>query len=378
MQGETVIPQTKDINHPIYARVEDPKDADALAWVFKNKDEFVPYYFKLPEIKDDEVRAKVLYTGLCHSDIMTGREYWGPAKFPVCTGHEIIGRVEKVGSAVTDFKPGDIVGLGPFRTSCFHCGQCNEGADNICKDIDITDRFIYGTYFGGYCTHIQQPATHTFHIPQGMDLANIPPILCAGVTVFAPMKRHITKPGAKVAVIGIGGLGHLAVQYGKAMGCEVTGFTSDPEKVEYIKKLGAAHVIVVDKEFKELKKHEKEFDYLVNTLPISNRNIMESYVSTLTNGGTMIVVGIPNLEEPLVLGFFSLVARQITLAGSIVASVQETKDTIEFTHKHGIRVETENFSFEDFPKALNRLEHGKPHFRCVVNVEDFNKKHFPN
>ena len=372
------IPQTADIDHMFYPRVEDPKEADALAWVFKSKDEFVPYYFKLPELNEDEVRAKVLYTGLCHSDLMTGREKWGPANFPVCTGHEVVARVEKVGSAVTDFKAGDVVAFGPYRKACFDCKHCNKGATNLCTKTEDHEKWLYGVYFGGYATHIQQPASHTFHVPEGMDIANLPPVLCAGTTVYAPMKRHIKEVGAKVGVIGIGGLGHLAVQYGKAMGHHVTAFTTSADKVDYIKKLGAAEVVVVDKDLKELQKYEGEIDYLINTLPISSKDLLEAYASTITNGGMLIQVGLPNSEESFNISFSTLVLKQIIIAGSIVCSVEETKDTLEFTLKHGIRVEAENFSFEDFPKALHRLEYEKPIFRCVVNVEDYNKKHFPN
>jgi len=148
------------------------------------------------------------------------------------------------------------------------------------------------------------------------------------------------------------------------------------KKIEYIKSLGASHVVVVDKENKELSKHSKKFDYLINTLPISSIEIMEAYLGTLKNGGTIIQVGLPDIKEHLELSFFTLVARQLHIAGSIVASVQETKDTLEFHHKHGSKVEVEAFSFEDFPKALHRLEKERPFFRCVVNVKEFTDKHF--
>jgi len=370
------LPQTPEITHMFYPRVEDPKDADALAWVFKSKTEFVPYYFKFPDLGEGEIRAKVLYTGLCHSDVMTGREHWGPCNFPCCAGHEVVGEITMVGSEVKDFKVGDIIGLGPFRSACFECEQCKAGQTNLCSALDGTEKFLYGLYFGGYCTHIQQPASHTFHIPKGLDLANVPPVLCAGCTVYPPMKRHIKKEGASIGVIGIGGLGHLAVQYGKAMNLHVAGFTTSADKIEYIKKLGAEEVIVVDKELKELDKHGGKFDYLLNTLPVTDTKTIEAYLGTLKNGGTLIQVGLPNATDMFTMSFFTLVARQLTIAGSIVASVEETKDTLEFTNKHGIKVACENFSFADFPKALDRLENGRPHFRCVVNVKDYTDQYF--
>jgi D-arabinose 1-dehydrogenase-like Zn-dependent alcohol dehydrogenase len=220
------------------------------------------------------------------------------------------------------------------------------------------------------------PSTHTFVLPEGLDLANVPPVLCAGCTVYPPMKRHITKEGASIAVIGIGGLGHLAVQYAKAMGHHVAAFTSSAEKTDYIKKLGAHEVIVVDKELKVLADHAGKFDYLINTLPNCDSATLEGYLDTLANGGTLIQVGLPDISQQFSISYMQLIKKQITITGSIVSSVKETRETLEFTAKHGIRVETEDFSFEDFPKAVDRLEHGRPFFRCVVNVQDFTNKHF--
>ena len=196
--------------------------------------------------------------------------------------------------------------------------------------------------------------------------------------MYAPMQRLIKKQGAKIGVMGVGGLGHLAVQYGKAMGCHVTGFTTSPEKSDYIKTLGASDVIVVDKDFSSFKSHQHEFDFLINTLPISNFATMEAYLSTLKSGGTLIQVGLPNANDHFETSMGSIVHRQLTIHGSTVASIEETKETLEFTLKHGIKVAVENFSFEDFPKALHRLEHERPQFRCVVNVKDFADAHFPS
>lgn len=368
--------QTPEINHQIYTRVEDQKEADGLAWVFKSKTEFVPYYFKFPVLGESEIRAKILFTGLCHSDVMTGREHWGPANFPVCTGHEVVAELTHVGAKVEGLKIGDKVGVGPFRNACFDCKYCHKGADNLCDVLPGQERFLYGKYFGGYATHIQVPSTHAFVLPEGLDLANVPPVLCAGCTVYPPMKRHITKEGASIAVLGIGGLGHLAVQYAKAMNLQVTAFTSSAEKIEYIKKLGAHEVIVVDKELKALAEQAGKYDYLLNTLPSCDPATLAAYLNTLANGGTLIQVGLPDIKEQFSISFMQLIMKQITIAGSIVSSVHETRETLEFTAKHGIKVETENFTFEDFPKALDRLENGRPFFRCVVNVQDYTNKHF--
>ncbi len=372
------LPQTAEIDHMLYPRVEDPKDADAAAWVFKSKSEFVPYWFKLPEVGESEVRAKVLFTGLCYSDVLSGRERWGACNFPLCAGHEVVGEVVQVGTAVASVKVGDKVGFGPYRSACFDCVECKRGDDHLCYHVEDHEKQLYGLYFGGFATHIQVPASHTHVLPQGLDLANVPPVLCAGCTVYPPMKRYITEPGASVGIIGIGGLGHLAVQYGRAMGLQVTAFTTSADKVDSIKQLGAHEVVVVDKELKELAKHLGRFDCLVNTLPVSDEASFTAYLMTLTNGGTLIQVGLPDANTKLQMPFSPLIMKQIAVVGSTVCSVSDTRETLEFTAKHGIKVAVESFSFEDFPKALDRLENGKPQFRCVVNVEDFVNKHFPS
>ncbi len=365
-----------DCTHQLYPRVDNEKDADAVGWVFKNEKEFVPYYFKFPPIDDKEIRVKILYTGLCHSDVMTARQKWGPANYPLCPGHEVIGEVVLVGKGVTDKKVGDWVGYGPIRSACWKCRYCQKGLDNLCSGLEMPERILYGKYFGGYASHIQQPATHAIRIPKDMDISTAPPLLCAGATVFSPMARHIKDPQAKVGVIGIGGLGHLAVQYAKKFGNYVAGFTTSESKVEEIKKLGADEVIVVSKDFSSLKDHQDKFDYLVNTLPISSEQTMSAYLSTATNNGTLIQVGLPDANTPFETSFPQLLFKQLTITTGAVGSVKESEEAIAFAHKHGVKVQAETFAFEDFPKAFDLLENGKPHFRCVVNVKDFHEKHF--
>ena len=368
--------QTPEVDHPIYKRAETPETADGLAWVFKNEKELVPYYFTFPPLGAKEVRIKVHHTGLCHSDVMTARQYWGPAFYPLCPGHEAIGEVTLVGAEVTTHKVGDIVGFGPSRSSCWACHHCETGLDNICPKMELPEKLLYGKYFGGYATHMQHPATHAVKVPAGLDLTISPPLLCAGVTVFAPVARDIKDKNAFVGVIGIGGLGHLAVQFVKKLGNKVAAFTTSADKVEFIKKLGADEVIVVDKELTELKKNAGRFDYLVNTLPVSNQPLLEGYLGTLVNGGSLIQVGAPDANTNFSISFFTIIARQLKISGSAIGSVAETAETLSFAQEHQVNVIAEKFSFEDLPKAFERLEHGRPHFRCVVNVIDYTNKHF--
>ena len=373
---EKILPQTSGVDHKIYKRVENPKDADACAWVFKNAKEFVPYYFKFPAVAPHEIRVKIHYSGLCHSDVSTGRNMWEPCEYPVCVGHEVIGEAQIVGSEVKDFKVGDMVIVGPIRDACFNCEHCNKGQDNLCAVIDKEEKFLYGRYFGGWATHIQQPAHHIYHLPEGMDPKTSAPIICAGVTVLTPMQRHITERRAKVGIIGIGGLGHLAIQYGKAMGLEVTAFTTKADKVEECYAFGAHRVILVDEKLEDLRKLHDQFDFLINNLYVIDMKTTEAYLMLLKNGGSLIQIGLPPVKQPMQLMWHTLVLRQLSILGTLCGSVKDNVHTYEYSRRHGIKVDVEEFSFEEFPKALSRLELERPHYRCVVNVKDFVDRHF--
>jgi D-arabinose 1-dehydrogenase-like Zn-dependent alcohol dehydrogenase len=372
------IQQSSGVNCKRYPRVENPKDADACAWVFKTAWDFVPYYFKFPNMAPHEVRAKVLYTGLCHTDVGVARGDMFKPEYPLCPGHEVVGKIQMVGSEVKDLKIGDIVMLGPFRDSCFKCEQCKRGDDNICSCLEFYDHFTYGHYFGGYATHFQQPAHHCFKVPEGMDIRTAPPLVCAGVTVLVPMLRHIKEKGAKVGIIGIGGLGHLAIQYGKVIGCNVTAFTTSEDKMMECKALGASEVVLVDKNLKSLELYKDKMDFLVNTLYVIDMKTYEAYLGTLKNGGVMIQVGVPPLSQPMELNWATLIFKQIAIVGSNCGSIEESKQSLEFSLKHNIKPVIEEYTFEEFPKAFNRIEKERPHFRCVVNVQDFTDRHFPD
>lgn len=203
----------QEITHHLYAPSTMDK-ADGVAWVATDKaSPLAMYPFTFQEIKENEVRLKVLYTSICHSDLATIREHWGKCNYPCCPGHEIIGEITKIGSGVTLVKVGDKVGVSPIRYSCNKCDYCTKGDTNLCNDRI----FLYGEYFGGYASHMQIDENWVFHIPAGIDITIMPPLLCAGITTYAPIKRY-QKVGGSCAVIGIGGLGHLAVQYANKLG----------------------------------------------------------------------------------------------------------------------------------------------------------------
>lgn len=363
------------IDHFLYRKAT-KETADAMAWVFRSKDEFLPYYFTFPEMQPDEFRGRILYTGLCHSDVSNPKGEWGPCTYPICPGHEVICEVTHIGPSVKNLKVGDIVGYGPFRKSCFNCKPCKKGADNICQGLPLVERLIYSRYFGGWCTHLQQPADHAIPLPKGMDLETIPPLLCAGVTVFAPMHRHIKEKGAVVAIIGIGGLGHLAIQYAKALGCHVVAVTTNYAKQDDCKKFGASEVILCDQQYEALKNHREKFDYIVNTLYVEPKAV-EIFVDSLVWGGSLIQLGIHANTHKMELSFKWVSFKQITIYGSQVGSIKETTDCLEYAKSHKIHVEAEKYSFEELPRALDKLENSRPFYRCVVNVKDFVDKNFP-
>jgi D-arabinose 1-dehydrogenase-like Zn-dependent alcohol dehydrogenase len=361
------------MDHPEYKPASDQSKADACAWVFKDESTFTKYYYKHPPLLDDQIRCRVIYSALCMSDSLTGRGKWGKRIRPVCTGHEVIGEIEEKGSKVTGFEIGEIVAFGPFRDSCSKCEFCVDGKTNACQNIDFNEKKLYGKYFGGYSTHIQQPTSHAFKLPKGLDLSITAPLMCAGVTVFTPLMDHL-KPGMRVGVIGVGGLGHLAIQYAAKMGAEVHGFTSSISKESFIKELGAKEVIL----WKQSGYHLKllnSYDMILNTLSVNFKTEEFSLLSKILKPyGKFIQMGVPEHGSKLDINYHDIVGKQIMIIGSLVGGVKHTKAMLEFSAKNDIKCKCEIFEWNDFPKALDKLENGRPLFRCVVHVDPESKK----
>lgn len=360
-------------SHEHYTCVKDDQKADAIAWAFSNKDEFVRIPFRFEKLGDDELRVNITYTGLCHSDVMTGRSHWGPAKYPITPGHEVVGIVAQVGKNVKNFNVGERIAYGPARDSCDSCRNCQKGYDNICNVVEAGKKGLYGEYWGGYATAIQQPAKWAFKLPESLPSDRTPPILCAGVTVYAPLARYV-KHGSKVGIIGIGGLGHMAVQYARKMGCHVTALSSTKGKEDLLKNELGAHEVISSIDPEELKKAAQRFDVIINTLTVANNEIFGLYLQLVAPNGTFVQVGAPPIEEGLNIKAFQLIMNNINFAGSLVGSRRETKACLNFSALHNILPMCEFFGFEDFPKALDTLENGRPKFRCVVKVEEWSKK----
>ena len=355
-----------EIDHPIYHKAT-PEKADALAWIFSSPEKFEKYYFTFPKLKDDEVRARIIYTSLCHSDSLFGRSQWGKWNYPLCVGHEVIGELTMVGSDVKDLEFGDKIGFGPFRTSCGKCKWCLKGWTHAC-DMDLSVKFLYGTYFGGYATHIQQPGQLCFKIPDGMNLANAAPLLCAGITTYLPLALYGEKT-SKVAVYGIGGLGHLAIQYASKMNGEVHAFTSKKGKEDFILKLGANKVIVWD-DFYAQENIEREYDLIIHTLPFwPSQDKVQKWLASLAPYGKLIILGIGDLGDVMNVDVRCLVFNHNSIIGSLVGGKKHTEDMLKFSQENDIQCICEHYDFDDFPKALEKMEHGQPHFRGVIKVE---------
>ncbi|CAD8158154.1 unnamed protein product [Paramecium pentaurelia] len=351
--------------HSVYLVQESKETADAVAYAFlSNTGEPVQYPYKYPKIADDDVRIRILFTGLCHSDCLHSRGLWDPyIKYPSCPGHEVVGEVEKVGTGVTKFKVGDKVGCNPQRWMCQTCELCKKGDNQLCsQNIGLYD----DNNFGGYSTHIQVAERMVFRIPDGFNDALGSPLLCAGVTVFAPLKRYY-KPNYSCAVIGIGGLGHLAVQYAAKLGMTVTAFTTSKNREQEIKKLGASNLSSsIDVE--SLKAEQGKYDIVINTLYIENEEVFKSHQRLTAPTGTYIQVGAPPSKVNFKLDHAYIILNQIRVAGSLIGNYDETQEMLEFSAQNNVYPIVETFEFEEFPKAFDRMEKAQAKFRCVVNV----------
>ena len=336
-----------------------------------SQDKPLEYYeFDRREPNDTDVELEVHYCGICHSDIHTARGDWGEVEYPCVPGHEITGIVTRVGKDVTEFKPGDRVGVGCMVNSCGKCEACKRGLENSCfeetvwtyssKDpIDGTDTK------GGYSTIMVAPEHFVLHLPEGIDMAAAAPLLCAGITTYSPLKHWDVKPGKKVGIIGLGGLGHMGVKYAKAMGAEVWVITSSPEKAEAAKSYGADGVIVSSSP-EEMEKAMNQFDFLLDTIPKAHD--LEPYLKLLNIHGTVCLVG---PIEPMP-GFHSgsVIGGQKSIAGSGIGGIKETKEMLEYSAEHNILPEIEIIEIKDVNKAWDSLQSKQTAKRFVINIKD--------
>lgn len=318
------------------------------------------------EVGEFDVLIDIKFAGICHSDIHQAREGWGEAIFPMVPGHEIAGVVEAVGSGVTKFAVGDRVGVGCMVDSCRECGNCEAGLEQFCTGMIGTynglDKNGEPTY-GGYAQKIVVDQNYTLRIPDGLSLDVAAPLLCAGITTYSPLKHWNAGPGKKVAILGMGGLGHVGVKIAHALGAEVTVLSQSLRKKEDGLKLGADHYYATSDEatFKEL---GGTFDIILST--VSAPLNLDAYLSLLKTDGTFVNVGAP--EEPVAISLFSVIMGRKTLAGSLIGGIQETQDMLDFCAEHGLGSEIELISASEINDAYERVLASDVRYRFVIDT----------
>jgi len=351
-------------NYPV---VDKEEDADACAWIFTSKHSFKKQFIKLPDLKSNEIRARVLYTSVCHTDTAMGRGEWGDVPYPFCPGHEVVAKVMCKGTAVDNLEVGDVIGMPIFPRGCETCRFCKIDWQHACENLPFEERFIHYYRYGGFATHIQQPAKYCVKIPQGIDIKNAPPLMCAGITVYTPMSLVI-KPDDKVAILGFGGLGHLALQFAKVMAKEVTVITHTEDKVEDIKALKADHVILEDDFVKNTP--DFEFDVIIHTLPIwPKKEIVRKWLDSLNYFGRLVVLGVNGKNEHMEIDASALALKSNVVVSSCAGGKAHLTEMLDFCVKHKIECVTEHYDFDDFDKALERIEKEHPKYRSVIDAE---------
>lgn len=319
-----------------------------------------------------EVFFEVKYAGICHSDIHTARSEWGSVIYPLVPGHEIAGVVTQIGTGVTKFKVGDRIGVGCFVDSCRDCGPCNAGEEQFCRGEPSTV-WTYNAIgrdgqptAGGYSTGFTVEEDYACHIPESIPLDAAAPLLCAGITLYSPLKRWGAGPGKKVAIVGMGGLGHMGVQIAAKLGAEVHVISQTRSKEADAFRFGATALHPTSEEgtWKGLR---GQFDLIVSTL--SDGVDLDQLISCLTIGGVLVVVGLP--EKPSQLGLAGLIGARRVLAGSNIGGIRETQEMLDFCAEHGIQPQIEVISGEDITAAYDKVVGSKVRYRYVIDTSTF-------
>lgn len=327
-----------------------------------------PYRFERREPRDTDVVIEILYCGVCHSDLHTVRDEWGTGEYPIVPGHEIVGRVLRTGKAVTKFKQGDLAGVGCMVDSCRECANCQDDLEQFClKGATFTyagkDRVDGTPTQGGYSTHIVVDEAFVLRVSDKLDLAAVAPLLCAGITTYSPLKHWKVGKGSKVGVIGLGGLGHMALKFAHAFGAQVVQFTTSPSKREDALRLGADEV-VLSNDSEQMKQHAGSFDFILDT--VSAPHDLNEYLRMLKRDGTMVLVGLPD-TPPTVHGG-SLIFGRHSLAGSLIGGIAETQEMLDFCAEHGIVSDIEQIRMQDINEAYERMLKSDVKYRFVIDM----------
>ena len=330
-----------------------------------------PFSFERRDPRPNDVVVEIAYSGICHSDIHQVRDEWGGSMYPMVPGHEIVGKVTAVGSAVKKFKIGDTVGVGVTVETCMQCENCLAHAEPYCK------KGMVGTYnakdyegnvtYGGYANNIVAPEHYVYSISSKLDLAATAPLLCAGITTWSPLKHWKVGPGKKVGVVGLGGLGHMALKFAHSLGAQVTLFTTSESKIADGKRLGADEV-VISKDPQAMAKHTGSFDFIIDC--VSADHDINAYLSLLRLDGTICLVGLP--EKGVQVSSFAIVTNRHSLSGSMIGGMQETQEMLDYCAEHNIVSDIELIGVDKIDEAYNRVVKADVKYRFVIDMKTLN------
>ena len=335
------------------------------------KEKLAPLHIERREVGAKDVQIEILFCGVCHSDLHTARNEWQNSVYPVVPGHEIVGRVTEVGADVKAFKVGDLAGVGCLVDSCRVCPDCMDGLEQYCdgevftynsedKNFKDAGKMTYG----GYSSHIVVDEHYVLHISDKLNLAAVAPLLCAGITTYSPLKHWKVGPGSKVGIVGLGGLGHMAVKLAHAMGAHVVLFTTSANKVADAKRLGADEV-VISKNPDEMQAHLKSFDFILNTVAAAHN--LDVFTELLKRDGTMCLNGVPEHSHPSP-SIFNLIFKRRQIAGSLIGGIKETQEMLDFCAEHNITSDIEIIAMKDINEAYERMIKGDVKYRFVIDM----------
>jgi uncharacterized zinc-type alcohol dehydrogenase-like protein len=318
---------------------------------------------------EHDVQIEILFCGICHSDLHQVRNEWSvmPTVYPCVPGHEIVGRVTHVGSAVTNFKPGDLAAVGCLVVSDGNCHECQAGLEQFCPHMTLTynspDVHLGGVTYGGYSDSIVVKEHFVLHVPSNLNLAGVAPLLCAGITTYSPMRHWGVTKGTKVGVVGLGGLGHMAVKFAHALGAHVVVFTTSPNKKEDALRLGADEVII-SRNTDQMNKHVDSFDFILDA--VSAEHDINTYIQLLRRDGNITLVGAP--DKPHAVSAFGLLFKRRSVSGSLIGGLAETQEMLDFCGKHNITADVEVIPIQKINEAYERLSNADVKYRFSIDM----------
>lgn len=322
------------------------------------------------EVMANDVEIDILFCGVCHSDLHTARNDWGGTKYPAVPGHEIVGKVAKIGSEVTNFKVGDLAAVGCLVDSCRECANCKKDLEQYCLNGMVgtyngNDKHLNQQTFGGYSEKVVVDKNYVLRVPENLDLAAVAPLLCAGITTYSPLKHWNVNENSKVAVVGLGGLGHMAIKLAKGMGAHVSLFSRSPEKTQDALDLGA-DAVIISTDAAEMKKAENTFDVIIDTVPYVHE--LNPYVATLATSGTLVLLGfLGPLTE--ILNTAPVVLGRKSIAGSLIGGILETQEMLDFCGKHNIVSDIEMINIQNINEAYERMLKSDVKYRFVIDMK---------